>query len=69
MPNKDERGVWLDEASGVIIDLNRWRANLYHQSDVACLYDMSFPAHMGLVKAAKGAWIKRQGGRTLSLAR
>ena len=58
MPKAHERGVWISPANGNIIHIGRFRSDLYNQTAVSCIFDMSFPAHMGLVHLMVGASIE-----------
>ena len=60
MPKAHERGIWISPATGNIIDLGRFKADLYNQTSVSCMYDSSFPAHLGLVYLMVGASIEVQ---------
>ncbi len=66
MPNAQERGVWQHEANGSLITLDRLQARLYQQTSHSCVETGVFPAHMALVTALEGAWI-RVDGDTLAL--
>ncbi|MFB1024303.1 MAG: peptidase S41, partial [Octadecabacter sp.] len=48
MPNGDERGVWRAQSGGTIITLTPFTAKMYSETSVACLHQLSFPAHMKL---------------------
>lgn len=61
MPSAAERGVWRHEADGQILHLTRTEAQLYHQTEAACLPGLAFPAHLALVRAMEGAWIEVEG--------
>jgi carboxyl-terminal processing protease len=57
MPNGDERGVWRAQSGGTIITLTPFTAQMYSETSVACLHQLSFPAHMKLVELTQGATV------------
>lgn len=61
MPNGEQRGVWRSEAHGTIITLSPLTAQMYSETAVSCLHQLSFPAHLKLVEWAEGATIDVEG--------
>lgn len=57
MPKGDVRGVWRAQTGGAIISLTPFTAKMYSETSVACLHQLSFPAHMKLVELAEGATV------------
>lgn len=61
VPNKEQRGIWINPTNGNILEFGRLKANLYTQTSLNCAFDSAFPAHMALVKAMENAWIEVEG--------
>lgn len=65
MPNAEERGIWRSKAHGAIIALGPLSANLYSETSLSCLLQLSFPAHLKLVEWAEGATVEAEGDQLL----
>lgn len=65
MPNSDQRGVWRSETGGAILRLAPLQAALYSETQVSCLRQIGFPAHLKLVELAQGATLQRDGAQLL----
>ena len=57
MPKGDVRGVWRAQTGGTIISFTPFTAKMYSETRVACIHQLSFPAHMKLVELAEGATV------------
>lgn len=55
MPNAEQRGIWRATNGGSIITLNPLAAKLYSETNVSCVEQLTFPAHLKLVEWAEGA--------------
>lgn len=61
MPNAQERGVWRSTAGGMLLHLTPLQAKLYRETSKTCFEQLSFPAHMELVRLSEGATVEIQG--------
>ena len=58
MPSSAERGVWRAQTGGTIITLTPFTAQMYSETAVSCLHQLSFPAHLKLVELTEGATVE-----------
>ena len=61
MPSSAERGVWRAQTGGTIITLTPFTAQMYSETAVSCLHQLSFPAHLKLVELTEGATVEAGG--------
>lgn len=54
MPDRDMRGVWMSETGATVLRLSPLTARTYSRTDVSCVADQVFPAHLKLMDLIEG---------------